>query len=99
MSECQSKIRRFNLSTDVFTPIIAPGACSYFAILGTDDGSAMIRSSDPSNPSAWYTMIANQSYGLIVPHQGAGMKRFGEGETVTWLKSEGGIGPVIVEFI
>jgi hypothetical protein len=99
MAECQSKIRRFPLSTDEFTPIVAPASCSYFAILGTDDGTVMIRSSDPDNAEAWYQMTAWSSYGLIVPHQGAGMKRFGEGETVTYLKAVGGTGPVIVEFI
>lgn len=97
--ESQTKIRRFPLSTDTFTPIVAPASCSYFAILGTEDGTAMIRSSDPNNENAWYSMPANQSYGLIVPHQGAGMKRFGEGEIITYLKAVGGVGPAIVEFI
>jgi hypothetical protein len=99
MYECQAKIRRFTLSPDQFTPIVAPSACSYFAILGTQDGLALIRSSNPEDDSAWCRMEPGMGYGLIAPHQGAAMKRFGENEVVTYLKSVGGTGPVIVEFI
>jgi hypothetical protein len=99
MAECQAKIRRFTVSTEEWTPIIAPSACSYFAILGTEDGCALLRSSNPEDESAWYRLAPGMGYGLIVPHQGVSMARFGEGEIVTYLKACQATGPVIVEFI
>jgi len=102
MSECQAKIRRFTVSTDDYTAIVAPAACSYFAILGTENGKALLRSSCPGNTSAWYRMAQGIGYGLIAPHQGVSMSRFGEGDIVTYLKVDDP-GPctfdVIVEFI
>jgi hypothetical protein len=44
-------------------------------------------------------MVPGMGYGLIVPYQGTAMKRFGEGEIVTYLKTESGSGPAIIEFI
>ena len=97
--ECQTKIRRFTLSSTEYTPIVAPAACSYYVILGNEDGSPLYRSSDPDNEDCCYIMAAGIGYALVVPHQGAANKRFGEGEVVTYLKTESGTGPVIVEFI
>jgi len=99
MPECQAKIRRFTLSAEEYTPIVAPAACSYFAILGNEDGSALFRSSTGCADGCWYRMAPGVGYGLIVAHIGASLKRFGEGEIVTWLKTESGSGPAIVEFI
>jgi hypothetical protein len=102
--ECHAKIRRFTVSTDAYTPITAPYACSYFGVLGPADGSTLLRSSDPENDCAWYSMGPGYGCALVVPYQGASMTRFGEGDVVTWLKlqpKQGGPSSidVIVEFV
>ena len=102
--ECKAKIRRFTVSTDEYAPIIAPSACSYFGVLGPADGSTLLRSSDPANDCAWYSMGPGYGCALVAPHIGASLARFGEGDVVTWLKlqaREGGPSSidVIVEFV
>jgi hypothetical protein len=95
MGECKSVIRNVPLIQGQYVAIVAPIACNYFAILSCGPGGAM-RSSDPDNPAAEYSMSAYGGYALIgQPHT---MYRFVAGETVTHLKSLDGTGPAIVEF-
>jgi hypothetical protein len=98
MSETATKIRRFALSTDSYTPIVAPCACDYLMIANPDPQNAIIRCSDPDNADeTWHEIPANNLYWLTAPR--IGPPRFQEGEVVTYLKATQGSGPAVVEFL
>jgi hypothetical protein len=97
-------IRQFAISTSEWTPIVTPIDCSYFILIGNQDGSAMQRCSDPNDITTSYTMQAGGWYALNA--SGVGVTgwngkpaRFPAGATVTYIKALSGVGPVIVEFI
>jgi hypothetical protein len=101
MTEINSAIRRFALSTTEWTPIVAPINCNYFLIIGSSDGSAMHRCSDPNNaesayeipPGGWYSMMAP------TPSTGVAWYRYRPGDAVTYLKATAGNPMVFVEFV
>jgi len=101
MTETVHAIRTFPINSSEFTPIIAPINCDYYAILGTLNGVAVIRSSDPSNPQAQHVLAAGGSYAFIVPKSGFSGKqyRFQASAEVMYLKSSGIDDQVIIEFI
>lgn len=96
-----SPIVRYTLNADEWTAIIAPMNCNYYAFV-SDDGSAILRCSDPDNPLAWQNTLG---YAFIVPAPSASaattnIYRFMAGETITWLKAQPGKNTVaVVEFI
>jgi hypothetical protein len=95
MGAC-GQIRRFTLNADDYTEITTPVDCSYYAILGTADGSSIVRSSDPENVDAWHEITG--SYAFIVPPTSSAA-RWSAGSVVTWLKAKTGTAIAIVEFI
>jgi hypothetical protein len=97
MSECHPYIRTFALTSANWTPIEAPASCSYFGIIGTIDGSPMLRCSDMENDQTCYQM--NGPYALIAVPHGRSSPRYEEGDAVTYLKSVSATATAIVEFI
>jgi hypothetical protein len=95
MSKCDSvcAIRRFSVTPDGWTPIVAPIGCSYFSIIGETADLRLLRSSDPGNDSAWYECTG---YALVAPYVGI---RFASGSVVTYVKAAQAAGTVIGEFI
>ena len=95
MGKCDSvcAIRRFPVTHDDWTPIVAPIGCSYFSIIGETADLKLVRSSDPSNGSAWYECTG---YALVAPYVGM---RFSPGSIVTYVKAAQDAGTVIGEFI
>src|ERR1700676_1889169 len=86
MAETNCPIRKFPLTTSGFTAIVAPIPCNYYAVLGSDDGSALIRSSDPTNASAAYQMPGGTIYGLVAPPQAPtrAVSSFADGRPPEW---------------
>jgi hypothetical protein len=101
MADTKNIIRVFALTNSGWTAITAPAACNYFDIIGTVDGSAMLRSSDPTNASAQYTIPANGWYSMVatVHSRDAASGRFATGETVTYLQATVASVNVVVEFV
>jgi hypothetical protein len=101
MTETVHAIRTFAITSEAWTPIIAPINCDYYAILGTLNGAAVIRSSDSSNSQAQHVLSAGGSYALVVPKSGfSGLAyRFRASGIVMYLKSAGVDDQVIIEFI
>lgn len=98
MSECACPIRRFALDATDWTPIVAPVSCSYYAILGTVGGNAILRCSDPSNlPATEHQVGGGGWYALLSPRHGP--PRYAAGDTVIWLQAVQGTETAIVEFI
>lgn len=99
MAEIASAIRKFALITTAYTPIIAPICCNYYLIIGNQDGSAMLRSSDGTDANS-YEMPAGGWYSMMAPPMILAFQcRFQQGNIVTWLKAVAGVGPAIVEFV
>lgn len=99
-----SRIQQFALSTASWTPVIAPINCSYYIIVGNQDGTAMLRCSDPNDPNSSYTMPAGGWYSLLAtgpvyPNDPGNTCRYKAGTVMTYLKALTGAGPAIVEFI
>jgi len=92
-----SHISQFPLTTTEWTAILAPIDCNYFLIIGNQDGSAMMRCSDDTDPTTAYTMPVNGWFSFLSPVFYRNY-RFRHGDTVTFLKATSGTGPAIVEF-
>ena len=106
MAQPRSAIRNFVLSSVAWTPVIAPIDCSYYLIVGNVSGKAMLRSSDPANSDAEYTMPAGGWFGMVAPNTLPSSSdywnpRYRAGDIVTYLKaaSAGDTGPAVIEFI
>lgn len=84
---------------------MTPQGCNYYLIVGTSDGSAMVRSSDGTDENS-YTIPAGGWYGFVAPFTpeantnwfGSGARRFLSGATVTYIKATSGTPNVVVEF-
>jgi hypothetical protein len=103
MAEQFSAIRSFVLNTSSYTPITCPGQYNYYEIIGTSDGSAMIRSSDgtdahsyPFGQNSWYSFGAPSSPYLTQPRFSPYLN---VGTVVTYLKAVQGTPTVYVEFM
>ena len=99
MPETVCPIRRFALTADGWTPVIAPVACNNYAILGTDGGAAIWRCSDDANDQTQHKLSSNESYALVIAKHWLNEDRFKAGDTVTYLKADQGTETAIVEFI
>lgn len=75
--------------------MVTPCACAHYAILGSSDGSFMLRSADPEDAEAWHKILG---YAMIAPVSNMRF-RWLAGETVCWLKATSGSPSAIVEFI
>lgn len=89
-----SRIKQFPLTTTDWAPIVAPQDCNYYLIIGNQDGTVLLRCSDPADPTSAYTI--RDYFALVVPPVSS--PRFKAGDTVTYLKAQSGTGPAIVEF-
>jgi hypothetical protein len=87
-------IRRIQLNTEEWTPVLTPIDCAFYAILGTSDDSAVLRSSDPDNEEAWH-----KTYGYAFIVEGTHRVRWSAGQAVTYLKALSGTPKAIVEFV
>jgi len=74
--------------------VIAPIPCSYFGILKSVSGSAMLRCSDQNDPTTSYQ---TEGYALIAPRHGP--CRFKTGDTVGFLMATVASDTAIVEFV
>lgn len=102
MQETASAIRKFRLNTATYVPIVAPIECNYYLLIGSSDGSAMKRCSDPDNEAeSMYTIPANGWYAMVAPTPSINRAfyRFQKGQTVTYLKATVGTPDVFVEFV
>jgi hypothetical protein len=83
------------LNADEYTPIIAPVDCAFYSLVCSSDYTVMMRSSDPTNQSAWHE---TKGYAFTMAPTFR-RNRWRAGETVTWLKASAGTPDAIVEFI
>jgi hypothetical protein len=93
---CSYQIRRFDLNTDTYTPIVAPCDCNYFFVTNSD-GTKMLECSDTENQDSWCEVPANDWFSVSAPRTGP--VRFRAGEIVTYLKATTGVGPAIAKFV
>lgn len=103
-------IRLFALNTSTYTPIVTPIDCNFYLIVGADDGTAMRRSSDGTDPNS-YLIPAGGWYGFVAPTTMIAQNplptkakdviaviRWFAGDTVTYIKASAGTPKAIVEF-
>jgi hypothetical protein len=103
-------IRLFALNTSTYTTIVTPLDCNFYLIVGSDDGSAMRRSSDGTDANS-YLIPAGGWYAFLAPTGGIAQNplptkakdvitriRWLAGDTVTYIKASAGTPKVIVEF-
>jgi len=103
-------IRLFTLNTSTYVAIVTPLDCNFYLIVGTDDGTAMRRSSDGTDPNSylipaggWYAFVAPVSLIAQNPLPTKAKEvitqiRWNAGDTVTYIKATAGTPKVIVEF-
>lgn len=99
-TEEYSAIRSYALNDSTYTEITSPGPYNYYEIIGTSDGSAMMRSSDgtdahgyPFGQSSWFSFLA-----AMTPWGNPGRTRFAQGDIATYLKAATGSPNVYVEW-
>lgn len=103
-------IRQFTLNTSTYTAIVTPIDCNFYNILGTEDGTAMRRSSDGTDANS-HVIPAADWYGFFAPLGGIAQNplptkakdvvtriRWNTGDIVTYLKASVGTPKVSVEF-
>jgi len=93
-----SQIARFALAQDQWTPIVAPLQCSYYMIIGNNDGSEMGRCSNTEDQSTWYMMPAGGAWFAFDVPALYKRYRFNKGDIVTFLKATSPGTVAIVEF-
>lgn len=97
MAYCKS---RTPINTETWTPILAPMACSYFALKNAD-GSAVWLRTDKNDAGTEDTLPANgqETIAAAAPPDsliaGPGKPRFQAGATVVWVKATAGVGPMV----
>jgi hypothetical protein len=94
-----SAIKRFALTSGAWTEITAPIPCSYYQIIGNEDGVDMLKTTDQADAEAQYTMRASGQAYSVIATAAFSAYRFLPGAIVCWMKSAGGNTKVIVEFV
>ena|SRR5579863_1648438 len=101
MSEIVQAIRSFALSSSAYTAIVTPIPCNCYELVGTSDGSGIIRSSDGTDTNSyalpvgsWYTFDAALSPWSRTKNG----TRWQAGDTVTYVKAATGSPNIFVEF-
>lgn len=97
MKAVGSYITSFDLNVDDWTPIVAAWSCSYYMIIGEQNGKPMWRCSDTDDAKSFYKMNTWGwfFYSLPALYQ---KFRFKKGDTVTFLKATVPGSVAIVEF-
>ena len=96
MADTKCVIRRFAVDSSDWTAIVAPVPCSFYMVFA-EGGTQMMRSSDPTNAQAQYTMPPGAGYAIAASHERT--RRFNQGDTVTWIRTVGGSDVAIAEFV
>jgi len=98
MKAVASWITSYNLDKDKWMDVRAPWACSYYMIIGNNDGSPMWRCSDTDDGKSFYLMPSGGWFAYSSPVSPMKKYRFAQGDIVTFLRAtkEGTI--VTIEF-